>query len=270
MNHSRPFIPRRVRSLEYQGKHHFLSDPSLRPLLFGHRGYSSRAPENSMAAFAACDAAGIDGLELDIHLTADGGLVIIHDHTLNRTAGMDGRLETLTTEELCRCDIGSWFSPDFAGETIPTLQQLLGTWGDRFYYDIELKDETHGDSGLGTAAVEAVKTAKLEHRCFFSSFNPYPLIAAKKAAPEIPTAIIYSDDAEVPPILRHGLGAALAAVSIRKPAWRQAGAVAVPFYRRMEGRPVIPWTVDDVETGQMLQQRGVDGLISNDPAIHCS
>jgi glycerophosphoryl diester phosphodiesterase len=221
-----------------------------------------------MAAFSACEEAGIGGLELDIHLTSDGGLVIIHDHTLSRTAGGEGRVEEMELETLKSIDIGSWFSPDFDGEMIPTLQKLFSTYGDRFYYDIELKDETHGDSGLGGAAVQAVVDAKLEHRSFFSSFNPYPLIAAKRAAPEIPTAIIYSNDKEVPPILRHGLGAAIAGVSIRKPAWRQAGGIAVPFYRHIEGRPVIPWTVDDRELGRQLLGRGVDGLISNDPAVH--
>lgn len=258
-------IPRRLNSF---APGHFLTREELRPFIFGHRGYSSRAPENSMAAFRECKAAGIPGLELDVHLTSDGGVVIIHDHSLERTAGAPGRVEEKTLEELCRLDIGSWYSPQFAEERIPSLRSLFEAFGDVFYYDIELKDEVHGDSGLAAAVLAEIRRAGLAHRCFISSFNPYPLMQVKKLEPKVPTAIIYSTDKGVPPILRHGLGRFIAAADIQKPAYRQAGPAVSSWFRKVEGRMVIPWTVDDAETGKRLLAGGADGLISNDPEIH--
>lgn len=262
---NRHSIPRKLRHISPQ---HFLLKDELRPFLFAHRGYSSRAPENSMAAFQACEEAGIPGIELDVHLSADGKVVIVHDHDLQRTAGGKGRVEEKSYQELQNYDIGSWYSRDFAGQRIPLLEDLLSRFGDRFYYDIEMKDETHGDSGLAAAVVEIIQRMGMQDHCFLSSFNPYPLKAAKKAAPKLPTAIIYSTAKDVPPILRRGLGRFIAGTEILKPKYLQAGKTAVSYFRSLEGRPCIPWTVDDRELGKMLLASGVEGLISNDPGLH--
>jgi len=246
---------------------HFINQQALRPLLFGHRGYSSRAPENTMSAFRLCADLHIPGIELDVHLTEDGKIVVIHDHNLKRTAGIEAVVEACRLDDLRRADIGSWFSPEFTGELIITLQELFETFSDRFYYDIELKDETRGDSGLASAVVDVIEKSGLEMRCILSSFNPFPLIAARKRSKSIPTAIIYSNDKAVPAILRRGFGKVIASTPILKPDFHQAGPFATAWYRRVEGRAVIPWTVDDLASGKMLLHRGVDGLITNDPEI---
>ena len=101
--------------------------------LQAHKGYSTAAPENTMAAFrAACDA-GYDFIELDPKFTADGVCVLIHDWTVNRTGRtkvgdsltQDTRVDALTLDELCKLDFGVWFGGDFAGETAPTFEEAI-------------------------------------------------------------------------------------------------------------------------------------------------
>jgi glycerophosphoryl diester phosphodiesterase len=258
-------IPRQIRNLSPE---HFLRQEKLKPFIFGHRGYSSRAPENSLPAFTACAEAGVPGIELDVHLTRDGHLVIIHDHSTKRTTGVEGSVEALSLQELKQLDIGSWSGSAFTGERIMTLKELLNHFGDAFYYDIELKDRAHGDSGIAAAAVTIIEEAGLENRCFLSSFNPYPLAAAAKLKTRIPAAIIYCTSKEVPWILRHGAGRFLASTPIVKPGYKQTGPLSMKLFRALEGRAVIPWTVDDPEIGRNILKLGADGLISNDPEIH--
>ena len=85
-------------------------------IVLAHRGYSAKAPENTMAAFELALAVGADGIELDVHMTRDGEIVVIHDDTLDRTTNGKGPVSDQTMAELRELDAGSWFSPEFAGE----------------------------------------------------------------------------------------------------------------------------------------------------------
>ncbi|MDY5138569.1 glycerophosphodiester phosphodiesterase family protein, partial [Actinotignum timonense] len=93
--------------------------------LFAHRGLSADAPENTMAAFRAAYQAGFTWIETDVDITADGTLPLCHDATLERTTTGHGRVDELRAQDLETLDAGSWFSPGFAGEKIPTLGQLV-------------------------------------------------------------------------------------------------------------------------------------------------
>ena len=94
-------------------------------LILGHRGARGHAPENTMASFQAALDMGADGIELDVQMTKDGKVVVCHDHSLERTSNGSGWLVEHTREELRALDFGSWFSPQFAGEKIPTLREVL-------------------------------------------------------------------------------------------------------------------------------------------------
>lgn len=93
--------------------------------IIAHRGYSARAPENTLAAMERAIAAGADAIEWDVHLTADGTPVVIHDDTLERTSTGTGGVRQHTLQELRALDFGRWFGPAFAGERIPTLAEAL-------------------------------------------------------------------------------------------------------------------------------------------------
>ncbi|MDD2296482.1 MAG: glycerophosphodiester phosphodiesterase family protein, partial [Sphaerochaetaceae bacterium] len=99
-----------------------------RPLLFGHRGYSELAPENTMAAFDLCVTHEIPGIEIDVHLCKTGELVVIHDHDLLRLAGVENTVEEMSLTELKQLDVGSHKDKKFAGERIPLLEELFTTY----------------------------------------------------------------------------------------------------------------------------------------------
>src|SRR3954467_15669012 len=96
-----------------------------RPRVFGHRGAMGYAPENTFASFERAVEIGVDAIELDAHLTADGEVVVIHDHELSRTADGDGVVGGKTLAELKALDVGIRFGPEFAGQQIPTLGEVL-------------------------------------------------------------------------------------------------------------------------------------------------
>ena len=110
-----------------------------KPLNFAHRGASGHAPANTMAAFLLAAEMGADGIELDVHLSADVELVVIHDHAVDSTTDGQGPVSALSLAELQQLDAGSWFAPRFAGERIPTLRQVLEAVGQRLLINVEIK-----------------------------------------------------------------------------------------------------------------------------------
>src|SRR5512143_199880 len=102
-----------------------------RPLILAHRGASRRAPENTMAAFRLAAELGADGVELDVQLSKDGEVVVMHDSRVDRTTDGHGRIRDLPLAELRALDAGGWYAPEFAGERIPTLAEVLHELGPR-------------------------------------------------------------------------------------------------------------------------------------------
>ena len=111
-------------------------------LIFGHRGARGHAPENTMASFRTALEMGVDGIELDVQQTKDGKVVVCHDHALERISNGKGWLSEHTREELFQLDFGSWFAPQFAGEKIPTLREVL-QWAapTKLLVNIEIKNQ---------------------------------------------------------------------------------------------------------------------------------
>ena len=95
------------------------------PLIIGHRGASAVAPENTMAAFREAIRVGADGIEFDVRLASDGVPVVIHDSTLRRTGGLNKHVAELSSHEMSQIDVGSWFTPTFANEMVPSLRELF-------------------------------------------------------------------------------------------------------------------------------------------------
>jgi glycerophosphoryl diester phosphodiesterase len=114
-----------------------MSRPS--PLIAAHRGALDKAPENTFAAFELAVRAGADMIELDVHPTRDGQLVVIHDVTTTRTTGRRHWVGDLTGEQVTALDAGVWVGPGFAGERIPTLEQVLQWAKDRVYLNLDVR-----------------------------------------------------------------------------------------------------------------------------------
>src|SRR5579875_1329969 len=110
-----------------------------KPVVAAHRGAKRLAPENTLAAFEKAISMGAAALELDTHLTSDGRIVVLHDARVDRTTNGSGAVRSFTADEIAALDAGSWHSPDFAGERIPTLEQVLELTKAGTRLNIELK-----------------------------------------------------------------------------------------------------------------------------------
>jgi glycerophosphoryl diester phosphodiesterase len=235
------------------------------PLLFGHRGYSSLAPENTLAAFRLLLKHDIPGVELDVQLCASGEAVVIHDETLERTTGHSGRVTELTAAQIRRLDAGSWFSPRFAAEKIPFLDEVFALLGDRVYYDLEMKTRQMKTGALEAAVLERIRAHGLRRNCLISSFNPASIRAVKQMEPAIPTAHIYSRSRKLPVFLRHGEAAFIIPACYIKPNHRLIRPWTLLFFRRLAGCETIAWSVDDPASAARLSALGVRGIVSRDP-----
>ncbi len=238
-----------------------------RPIVFGHRGYSALAPENTLAAFRLLLERGIPAVELDIHRCGTGEIVVIHDHELSRLTGEGGVVEELPLEELRRRSAGAWFGPEFASERIPLLTEVFSLLGAELYYDIEIKHEEHRPSGIEEPLARLIDEFGLEQQVMVSSFNPYPVKAFADLGTGIPTAMIYSNSRSVPPLLRNGQGRFIARCDVLKPAARKINAVTRFWYTRVERYPLVTWTVNDPAEVDRLSALEIDGLISDDPGM---
>ena len=146
-------------------------------ILAAHRGDRKRCPENTIPAFESAIKLGVDMIETDVHMTADGELIIIHDRSLVRTAGSDGLTDKMTLEEIRRLDAGSWFSEKYSGTKIPTLDEFVDLIRDTdVLINWELKDYPGvvGDDFAFRAVEKLISTIKafgLEERSMINSFS---------------------------------------------------------------------------------------------------
>ncbi len=240
-----------------------------RPLLFGHRGYSSLAPENTLASFALSAAHSVPGIELDVRQCRSGELVVIHDENLKRVTGFDGLVEETPLQTLKTFDAGRWFGDAFTGERIPLLEEVFAVLKDTVYYDIEIKHKKRHAGTFEKTLVDIVFSFGLQRRCMISSFNPFALRTVRKLTKDLPTALIFSNHNEVPFGLRHGEGLILCRSAVLKPHYTLAKPLSLTV-QSMLGYPVIPWTVNDAEHAERLIKNGAAGIISDCPgALLC-
>ncbi len=163
------------------------------PKLAAHRGAGKLAPENTLAAFRLGHAHGYRMAEFDVKLSADGVAFLLHDETLDRTTDAKGRADALTWRELSRLDAGSWHSPAYAGEPIPTLA-AIARWcrASDVAVNIEIKPTPGRERETGAAVALDAKTlwAGAGVRPLLSSFSEAALDAARDAVPELPRAYL--------------------------------------------------------------------------------
>jgi len=245
-----------------------------RPLIFAHRGCSSLAPENTMAAFKKARECGAPGIELDIHTTLDGKLVVTHDDNFLRTASPDNngngkKPEELSFNEIQHIDVGSFFGREWSSERPSLLEDVLEEFCPDMYVDIELKSRKTKDDPLPVLFAEKLKSLgkKISESVTVSSFNPFCLKTFKKEWKEadVPTAVIWCSDEEVPWILRRGFGRILSGCDYLKPIHEQVNSFSMLRLFRMRGWPVVPWTIDDSELAKKMIGLGCKGIVTNRP-----
>jgi glycerophosphoryl diester phosphodiesterase len=154
-------------------------------LVIAHRGSSGAAPENTMAAFKKAISAGADMVELDVHLSRDGDVMVIHNDSVEEKTDGRGRVADLTRRELQALDAGSWFNQDFAGERIPSLEEVLALAGGNILVNVEIKTGYLGNytmDDLVDRTLAVVEGQGMLDRVMFSSFHAPALrmIAARR------------------------------------------------------------------------------------------
>ena len=160
-------------------------------LITAHRGSSSEAPENTIPAFEKAIEEGADYVEMDVRLTSDGELVLMHDPSTERTTGVDKLVCDTTYEELQQLDAGAEFSDEYAGTKIPTLQEAIDTCKGKVMMNIELKT-VRNDGELEAKVAQELKENNMEEQCIVTSFKQRSLVRIKKDDPDIVTGYIYS------------------------------------------------------------------------------
>jgi glycerophosphoryl diester phosphodiesterase len=235
-----------------------------RPLNFAHRGASHDAPDNTLPAFLLAAELGADGIELDVQLSRDGELVVIHDFVLETTTDGHGPVRDRTLAELKELDAGGWFDPVFSGQRIPTLQEVIEAVGHRLLLNIELKTSSLQDDGLAAAVVRTIEDNHLLDQTIVSSFNPLAVWRVKVKNPWIFTGLLYAPELPLHarrPWLRHllqpdALHPHHSLVDEQHVSWIKRG-----------GYRVHTWTVDEPGDMWQLKQRGVDLIITKRPDI---
>jgi glycerophosphoryl diester phosphodiesterase len=227
-------------------------------LVIAHRGASGHAPENTLAAFRKAIAHGASFIETDLQLSRDARFVAIHDATLNRTTNGQGAVHDLTLADLQRLDAGSWFGSEFAGERIPTLEEILefSKKQDVVFY-LELKPS--GSWGGEHALIGALRESGEIPRTVVISFDAAILEGLRKIEPTLMTGVLYEGQIERPIERALEVGARQLAV--------RANLVtpALLAEARKKDLQVVCWTVNHPAHMRLLMEAGVDGIMSDYP-----
>jgi glycerophosphoryl diester phosphodiesterase len=232
------------------------------PLVFGHRGASYDAPENTLAAFRLAEAMGADGIELDTSLSRDNLPVVIHDLTLDKTTNGTGLVRSFDVKHLKALDASGKFAAQYKGEAIPTLDEVLAAVGKKMFINIELKSVTLRTDGLERAVADVIRRNQAEQRVIVSSFNPFALRRFRALTPDIPLGFLYSP--HEPVYLRWLM------IGLRHEARHPQHTMIDTAYMRWAKRNhyrVNTWTVDDPARIVQLRDLGVDGIITNRPGV---
>lgn len=234
----------------------------MKTMIWGHRGASAYAPENTMEAFRLAQEMGADGIELDIHLTKDGHLVVAHDETVDRCSNGKGRIVDKTLSELLELDFSNGFE-HYSNVRIPTLEQVLEFIKPTgMTVNIEIKNGIVLYDRIEEKALSLVAKMGLKERVIYSSFNHYSLMIVKKLDPSAHIGILYSEAMVDPCLYAQHLKAE--AIHPYFATLMVPGAVEGCKKR---GIKIHPWTVDNPEHMAWMFKEKVDAIITNRPDV---
>lgn len=154
--------------------------------VFAHRGFSGNYPENTMLAFEKAVETGADGIEFDVHLSKDGQVVIMHDETISRTTGQNGRLKDLTLSEIKDLDASAGFRGVYGANPVPTLREYFEFIKDiPMITNIEMKSNIFDYVAMDKLVSDLIREYKLEERIIISGFNHYQIVRMMNLTPEL-------------------------------------------------------------------------------------
>lgn len=225
--------------------------------VMAHRGASTEAPENTMAAFQKAIDDMADYIELDVQLTNNGEVIVMHDSNAYRTTGVDANIVNMTYKEVKTLDAGSWFSDEYVGENVPSLKEVLELTQGKIKLNIELKPVDNG-TALAKNTVWLIEKYNMVNDCVITSFSESALKAVKTYNQEIKVGYIlsaaYGDFYDMKNVDFFSVNAAFLSK-------RTIDAI------HNSGKQVYAWTVNNKEAIKNLTNKGVDGIITDNPVL---
>lgn len=236
---------------------------SGRPLIFGHRGASMHAPENTLSAFRLALEMGADGIELDITPSADGVPMVIHDPDLERTTSGKGNVRELSAAEIQRYDAGIKFGSRYAGERVPTLQQVFEAFGNRTRYNLDMKTFYETDRPIVRTILGLIEQYQLAPYILISSFSLDTLRWFTEESRNLRLGVLISQ--HTPHMMLEDGRRWGVRYEALHPNHTLVNEAAMRKARRQR-KKVVVWTVNDAERKRELTALGVDAIITDDPA----
>ncbi|WAA11411.1 glycerophosphodiester phosphodiesterase [Fervidibacillus halotolerans] len=230
--------------------------------IFAHRGSSGTRPENTMIAFYEAEKNMADGIELDVQLSKDGKIVIIHDQKVDRTTDGKGFVKDFTLDELQKLDAGYRFQSGKYPAKIPTLEQFL-SWFKRteMICNIELKTTSVTNHELEEKVIGLIQKYDLDDRIIISSFNHYAIVYSYRLAPHIETAPLFMEGLYMPWVYAESIKA-----KAIHPHYKVAPKELIQISEK-EGIKVRPFTVNKEKDLKMYMEIGASAVISDYPAL---
>jgi glycerophosphoryl diester phosphodiesterase len=220
------------------------------------------APENTLAAFELAVSQGANAIELDVKLCGSGEPVVIHDRTVDRTTNGTGEVGSLSLSALKALDAGSWFDSEFAGEGVPTLDEVFRRVGQDTLINVELTNYQKLFDRLPEAVAEVVHERRVAGRVWFSSFNPISLRRIRQLLPGTPVGLLLVRGGRRR--LMRAFTGALTPYDAVHPEFSDLNQTYVDEIHR-SGRAVFPYTINDPDEIRQAFNLGVDGVITDVP-----
>lgn len=229
---------------------------------FAHRGFSGKYPENTMLAFKKAIEVGADGIELDVQLTKDGEVVIIHDETIDRTTDGEGFVCEYTYDELKKFDASYIYKDKYGFNPIPTLKEYFELVKDLdFITNIELKTGINEYLGIEEKVYKLIKEFRLESKVIISSFNHFSILRMKKIAPELKYGFLSETW-----IIDAGEYCKKYGVSCYHPHFKNLIPSVIDELKK-NNIEINTWTVNKKEDIEYLISKNIDILIGNYPDL---
>ena len=236
-------------------------------LIIGHRGAIGYAPENTLLSFEEAVRRGCDLIEMDVQLTADGEVVVMHDTSVDRTTEGTGFVRDFPLKRLQGLDAGTWYGPDYAGQYVPSLSDVIKRFRDRktarkhsLGLIIELKTVRGSGGSLADGVVALLQRENFTERVCVISFDAVALQEVRAAHKALMTGLLFSEETETG---RLGQAKEIGAQAIfPKKTWVTSRGVAAAHEAELA---VVPWTANTKNEMKRMMACGVDAITTNFP-----
>lgn len=239
------------------------------PIVVAHRGASAYAPENTLSAIKKAITMGVDMIEIDVQLSKDKQVVVMHDLSVDRTTNGNGRVRDLLFDEIRKLDAGSWFSSEFAGEKVPTLEEVIETVKGKCKLLIEVKRVKTSKPEIEAKIIQLINKHNAHNWCIVQSFESEVVKNIQALDNSIECHKLVTMNISVLPLhvdsrIKTGTIYKYKTVQSINPYFKMLNKRKVDKIHS-RGQKIITWTVNEKQDMKRMIEMGVDGIITNYP-----